>query len=325
MCNYGYTIDFYTETFFKGTGVGFTGGMMEEMTTGNIVTCYNRYLRNTPKDHCPTKNIRWQAGDIRVAGDIMYDMFNKEDKAKFNIKSEKYLKNSYIEFQLYFLLVLLKLHFKFDNNVYKDTIMKILPKTSFKDIHFFKNFLLSLFDGENFDYKNFSNRLFSMMNKNNSAIYKQVKKQTYDNFNDIKKWEDFYAHSLKSYISIDSPSEYKNIILNLDKYLSGEINITRDDIFIMSVIQSDICVPLLDIYVISRMFKQPTGGKRSDLSFGYFGNDHVKNIKDLLLSTGIYEIVISKDSKHDINNVVNRCLDFSDIKLNLADELANHK
>jgi hypothetical protein len=52
----------------------------------------------------------------------------------------------------------------------------------------------------------------------------------------------------------------------------------------------------MDIYVLTRIFKQPVGGKRSALTFGYFGNYHVKNIVYALTHTDLineYEIVFN--------------------------------
>jgi hypothetical protein len=86
-----------------------------------------------------------------------------------------------------------------------------------------------------------------------------------------------------------------------------------------------ITAPLLDIYCISRIFKKPKGGVRSDLSICYFGDLHIKDIKDLLLLTGEYELVISKDSKiKEGDNEYYRCLNFSDVKIDLLKDLKNH-
>jgi len=326
MGNYGYTIDFYTETFFEGTGEGFKGGMMEEMTTGNIVTCYNRHLRNTRLDRCPTKNIRWQAGDVRASGMLIRDIYGGKNIQL--IKSNKYLKNSYIEFQLNFIFILIKSYFIYqnDNKYYRYKLIEILPKTCFKNIDGFKKFLMNLFEGDNFDFKKFASKLFGMMNKDNSAIYKQVKKQTYGNFKDIKQWEDFYVRSLEEYIliSFETTHSLKNIFMNLDKYLDNQIPITPTDVIDIQLISLYITVSLLDIYTIARIFKQPKGGNRSDLSFCYFGDAHIINIKRMLLSIGAYELVISKD-ENSFGNVTNRCLNFTDIKLDLMDELKKYK
>jgi hypothetical protein len=274
-------------------------------------------------DRCPTKNIRWQAGDVRMAGTLVSDIFGGQNK--HFVKSIKYLNNSYIEFQIEILFIMITSYFKDQNNkYYRDMFLKILPKTIFKNMEGFKNFLMSLFNEDKFDFKKFSSRLFGMMSQNNSAIYKQIKKQTYKNFNNIKLWENFYAYSLQDYISFTRVELLKNLLFNLDKYLTDQLLISPTDAIDMKLIASDITVALLDIYTIARIFKQPTGGNRSDLSFCYFGYAHINNIKRLLLSIGAYEVVISKGRKY-INEDSNRCLDFTDTKLNLAEELKNHK
>ena len=112
--------------------------------------------------------------------------------------------------------------------------------------------------------------------------------------------------------------------MNLDKYLNNQLPISSTDVLDIQLISSDLTVALLDIYTIARIFKQPSGGNRSDLSFCYFGDAHIRNIKRMLLSIGAYELVISKD-KNIFGNIANRCLNFTDIKLNLVDELRNYK
>jgi serine/threonine protein kinase len=168
-----YPIDFYTETFFEGTGQGFVGGFMENLTTGFMVNCYNKELRSK----CPAKNIRWQAGDIRVSGKSYFDIFQGKSPSRLDkdlIKSEKYTKNSYIEFQLYFLFLLLR------HGLIKD-FNEFLPKTVFHDVTFFVNFLLSFFDDHRYKLNSdkFSQCFFSLINKDNSAIYKQILKQNF--------------------------------------------------------------------------------------------------------------------------------------------------
>lgn len=75
----------------------------------------------------------------------------------------------------------------------------------------------------------------------------------------------------------------------------------------------------LDMYTITRMLKQPDGGKRSFLSFGYFGDYHVKTIMNLLISTGKYSLVAFGDN--DVTNKTNsRCINF-DVSIKLDEEL----
>ena len=322
-----FSVDFYTETFFEGTGMGFFGGMMKEMTTGNMISCYNRHLRGTYEDLCPTKNIRWQGANIRQAGTTLRDLYGIED-TKF-VKSNKYLKNSYIEYQVTGILRLISLLLGNDEifrNFYLPRIEKDLSESYFKDLPTFQTFLLSIFDGNNFNFKNFSKTLFSMMNKDNSIIYKQVIKQTYGNFMDIKQWEDFYSRSLQYFFylfNMYKAAQFRSIVNNLDKYINGEIKINDSDKKLFSECVTDILTGLLDIYFISRMFKQPTDGKISDLTFAYFGDYHILIIKDLLLSTGAYELVVSKNLSM-INSYPDRCLNFSDVKIDLDRDITNH-
>ena len=319
-------------------GSGFRGGMMNDMTTGDMITCYNRHLRGTPEYDCPTNNIRWQATDIRFAGTYLKDLYLTKD-TKF-VKSEKYIKNSYIEFQLTAILDYIKNILSNPYNLDNAIILKdIIDKSEFRDLETLQYVLLSLFEDDKFDFNKFSNILFQAFNKDNSVIYKQVLKQTYGNFSDIKEWEDFYARSLKfSEFKIQGKETLlKSVINNLRNYLSGQMQIDYESLSLFSTFEYFLTTPLLDIYFIARMFKQPTDGKRSDLTFAFFGNFHIINIKDLLLSTGAYELVFSEDVSHTVDEIhkVNRCIKFGNTKtffdviieginLNIDEELSKH-
>jgi hypothetical protein len=310
-----YTVDFYTETFFGGSGLGFQGGMMKEFTTGKFLNCYNKKLKHL----CFIgNNIRWQAGDIRIGGVDFEDLVNPKSYNRYDIKnivSEKYIKNSYIEYQMSYLLNLLTYGYfnKFNN---------IIKKTYFVDAIYFRNFLMSIFEEEKFNIEKFAKILFSILNKDNSGIYKQVKKQTFRNFNDLKEWEDIYCRSLKNVaynivkIKDDMIKQMKVYVYNIPRFVSKEISIDENFKILMNIFMIIVTSSFLDIYVISRMLKQPEDGKRSEISFCYFGNSHVINIVNLLLSTGAYEVIASKDV-----NGSNRCIDLSDIYVNLDEDL----
>ncbi len=315
-----YAVDFYSETFFGGTMEGFKGGMMKEFTTGALLRCYKK-----DKRLCPWKNIRWQAGDLRFAG---YDI------RKIEYPSQKYMENSYIESQIFYLLLLLQQQ---DFNRFNSFI----AKSYFRDVIYFRNFLMSLFskDKNEFNINKFSKLFFSFMDKDNSAIYKQIKKQTFRNFNEIGEWEDFYVRSLKFYINFmkdymiykreeDNINYMRFYIYHIPEYVSKKTEIPDIKLFkkMIKDYSHIVSSSFLDIYVISRMFKQPENGKRSEISFCYLGDGHVINIRNLLLSTGAYELVVSKDRKmvgieDDDNEKVNRCIDLSDIYINLNEEL----
>jgi hypothetical protein len=315
-------IDFYVETFFVGSP-GFEKGYLGKLTMGPIMTCFNRHLRGTPKDKCPTKNIRWQGGDIRVAG-------YKDPRKKENIYviSEKYMKSLYLEFQINYLFELLR-----PNQPNLKRFNEELKNTYFNNLSNFQSFLLSIYDDkeDKMTPKELTNKLFNMIDKHkeNSGIYKQVKKQTYKDFSNIELWKNFYCTSLNKEIEIfkfynkDIKETISNVV-NLDKFITGELPVTDSLRNTIKFFFFVICTPLVDLYTVARIFKQPTGGKRSDLSILYFGSAHTDNIKRFLESTQAYETVASvKD--HYINKEINRCLDLKTIYANIDKDLKNHK
>ncbi len=101
-----YPVDFYTETFFLGTNKGFKNGFMENLTTKNIMTCYYKNFKGNNK--CPTKKIRWQAGDSRQSA-FKIDLDGNKYKINANLIVRNILsKNRYIN----------KISKKFINNLY---------------------------------------------------------------------------------------------------------------------------------------------------------------------------------------------------------------
>jgi hypothetical protein len=119
-------------------------------------------------------------------------------------------------------------------------------------------------------------------------------------------------------ISIQLSSHKK--ILDLVSEYSSEV--TSDIIEIyqnLFYLIGTLSTAFLDLYAITRIFKQPEGGKRSLLSICYFGNFHIRNIVYLLGQTGLYETSIDLGRKKDDDD--NRCIDLDNVQLNLNDEL----
>jgi len=340
-------VDFYTETFLAGTGIGFTGGTMETLTTGKMLSCYQKRLRDTKfyKDNCPTRNIRWHAGDVRQAfnmGKIFANLNNKFSTSMSNdigvdmsyIKlSEnydidttiitKYMTRNYIESifsasrrflafsnedryticqnqeckSLNVNLGLFCVHCgkKYPDDIFSriDAANNLFSMTPLKSVDGFYTFLNdNLFTPTGIDFTKFSDALFSLMTVENSLIAKQISKQNYPPFRDIKMWSNMFASSLDA-----SPDELPiawDIITplntsNLSKFRRYQISYYALE---------NITLRFLDIYTISRIFKKPDDGIRSSLSFGFFGDLHAINISKQIRSMG-YDIVYSKDRDPD--------------------------
>jgi hypothetical protein len=336
-----YPVDFFTETFFSGTLRGFEGGEMGKLTTGEMVTCYNPRLRNTIHNKCPTKNIRWQAGDVREAGGEFIDGKTSNPDKKYwmpendkNKVSKKYRENKYIEYQLQRLFQILSdildNHDDYDrflSNIYDFELE--LRKSVFKTLDNFKSFMLSIFNDNNtFNFERFAMNFFVMMNENNSVIYKQIKKQTFHDFKKIDTWIDIYTRSminglnkLKLSNNIDTLAirRIKSFIENL-QYLTFRDR--RDLSLLWTLLDIIILSPMVDTYTVSRIFKQPDNANRSSLTFCYYGNSHIKNIVEILLSTGAYELIVKREKRMKKNDS-DRCLTI-EFNLNLTQEIATH-
>ena len=316
-----YPVDFYIETSFSGTGTGFANGEMEIFTTGDMTSCYHHRLRGTKYDKCPTKNIRWQAGDIRLASAQFFNShisklnsFNTRETYKQT--SKYYNTNMYVESQLMYIFSNIHSGYK----IY-------FSNTQFGSFENFKKLIMLLFEQNDTVYsisslRKFASALFSMKN---CAINKQIQKQSLDELKNKEIWIDLYAASLKD--RFDTMSKYR--IMNIKEQIESTTleNIDEESKQTLWYFSIDITASLLDLYVLARMFKQPTDGNISSISFGYFGNAHVKNIVKILSS--LDTILDMKDSKYELvtridadSSKISRCLRMPAI--NLTDEVNKH-
>ena len=153
-------------------------------------------------------------------------------------------------------------------------------------------------------------------------------KQEYLPFKDINYWSKIYAESLRNWsitFGLINPEDFfflltnvEDVVTHIDEYFTEyykELDVWKKVLSILRIVTS---APFLDIYTITRIFKKPDGGNRSSLSFGYFGNIHVKNIVDLLLATN-KQVLVNLIS----NEANNRCLDIT-FSLNLDEEVRKY-
>ena len=341
-----YPIDFYTETAFLGSNIGFKEGFMEQFTSGDFVSCYHKTLRNTSFDKCPTKHIRWHAADSRHMdiqvelnmGVSFPDPITQKLLKKSKLKiSKKYMNTSYIEPQISYIIQLLSPIIKstldndtFMKSYYISKLSKYIRQTIFTTIDKFIHFLQTAVDNSRFDINKLTNGIFSMMNVNNSIIYKQIAKQTFEPFKQISYWENLFNTTLEqndtlkqkiSTIKMPSFIVMLQLILGTHNFTESKLNIEilNHLSVLFEVLNSYRHLFFLDLYMITRMLKQPDGGRRSYLSFGYFGNYHVRNIKKLLVATGFYVVDKMRDGPHVIGNP-SRCIDI-DFSIDLNEEL----
>jgi hypothetical protein len=338
-------VDFYTETTLTGLS-GFKGGIMEHFTSGEMVSCYRRFLRGTEKDKCPTKNIRWQAAETRYSQIDSIDMSHYYTGGDSFIKDlvdgniTKMEKTLWIENQL---SIIISSFYELPKEENKEKYVQdyLLNKIKnffdyggvFKTIEGFQELLLTLcendskHDDNTLNLDKFAKAFFHLLTKENSLIYKQIAKQSYPPFCEIEQWIDFYKRSLEFSLKDESGAlkslekrELRETIKKLPSILSESTIMTKKDNNNLFNLK-DVAPPLLDIYTIARMWKKPDGGNRSSLSFGYFGDYHVQNIVELLISTNVYELVRAKylDDKK-----LSRCQVFDDFTLNLSKELREH-
>ena len=334
-------VDFYTETPLSGTGSGFDGGMLKDLTTGEMISCYHHDVRGTRYDKCPTKKIRWQAGETRHVWtnelSVSYDEddfmqeFYKNPSNIAKMENKTWIEQEFTTVLRLFQSVTVSP--KEFRNLYIIKIKLILSKSAFKGIEGIQKLLMTLCDDSNgsddLNVDKFSKAFFGLFTKDNSLIYKQIAKQSFEPLRDFNRWIDFYKRLLHREIETHlyyipyKKQGLREMIKKLPSILSNvsSFDFSRFDPYDYLGGFDIINSPLLDIYTMARIWKQPTGGIRSSLSFGYFGDAHVQNILHLLLSTNLYELVYDKPIGNRDN--ISRCQTF-DFTLNLSEEIRAH-
>ena len=234
----------------------------------------------------------------------------------------------------------LYLEYLYDNDkvtsdfVLKERIIYYCNNSLFRNVSNFIELLKSLFnkDTKELDTHQFSTKLFEMMHPYNSLIIKQLEKQSFNKLKDINIWIKIYSDLLSEYIKLDEKN-IRFIISNLHLFCNDRIefelrrnillsNFDDKEKFddINNFIRVYVTLPMLDIYTILRMFKQPTDGIKASISFVYIGNIHVKNIVNILMKElSLYNIYY----KNINNKAVFRCLHLY-YSINIHDDLNKH-
>jgi hypothetical protein len=281
-------VDFYIEDFFEYNVNAFKGGIMENMISGKMAECYNKVLQNEMLyDECPTRNIRWHYGDVRSAtGSVEYII---NSTGLINIYNDSILINDVL------------------SSGYLPTIKNLL------------NVLLlskpQINGQHDFNFKDFATGLFNLFDeqKEKSLIYKQFIKQSYQPFRNWNYWTDMYYQSLMNCI---------NLFDDLPIFTMDDINsIGTKNNSHMARLFFNISLSFVDIYIIMRMMKKPSGidSVQPSMCFGYFGDLHTINTTKLLVHSDLYDIVYVKNqSKTD-----NRCIKI-DQNINIDEDIRKH-
>ena len=87
--------------------------------------------------------------------------------------------------------------FTVDNDLFRkiyyvSRLSKYIRLTVFNTIENFIEFLQTTVDNGRFDITKLTKNIFSMMNINNSIIYKQIAKQTFEPFKQTSYWENLF-------------------------------------------------------------------------------------------------------------------------------------
>lgn len=127
-------------------------------------------------------------------------------------------------------------------------------------------------------------------------------------FTHTEYWANHYATSIQNDIKDMSIDDRKRAIKHFASFTLNTVSIVRD----LKSIFTAISVPLVDIYTLTRLFKQPSesAGIRASLCLGYFGDLHTQNCICILIESGFY------DNIYKIQRVQNKTPNTSTMTLN---------
>jgi len=327
LANDNHPIDFFTELFFRPIESDRSLGVSEYFNTPEFRSCYDRTKKGTSDDSCPTKNIRWQFGDVRQS--IFYPKYQTTLEASF-VAIDDFFQGK-IEYISYITDESLELLLELNSIVQSGSDEKKDDSDS---------------DGV-IDTDRFAKRFFQLADNytNPSLVVKQMHKQSYMNLRDknymsrvLRKGLDYIIDD-KQLEPLFASGQFNEMIRMLrgwmEDYRLGN-DISR--YFIEYSNQFDTCARImgnintiwLDMYFILRSLKAPEGNSptnrnNSSLTVAFFGHDHIRTISYLLSHVmGLYDLIIERprDQCTRIRKKINLDKDL-EFHNNKRDELPN--
>jgi hypothetical protein len=327
--------DFTKSEKFNGVEYTYTNESMIPKIREKIQTCYFKEFRNTQtyKKECPTKHIRWHYSDGRFIHKsyesvivIFLRIFGAEGNKTFKEIIEKLYNTSngyaYTKEDVVFYLK--------------------LTATIFENPF---NFVNIVFDLNNPYFVNFSS-IYKQIRKmqapyNNFGVWKdwfqtyyedrlfnleKTFNYTYEYYGDkkinsskINKEELRRLHFLKVSNFIKKriiPLVEQNQIDEADSFITTELQlINKLNVRMLVLFRLYLPEFFLDMYFITRIFKQPENATSSFLTLGYFGIDHCENISYFLTNIcKLFQIVFEEQNEIDLK--INQCLDLQHLTFN---------
>ncbi len=257
------------------------------MLKEGLFCCYNRVFRekftNEYLEICPTKNIKWHLVDPRD-----YDY-----KHKYNHSS---IISLFVDIIIALTTDVNKIRLKELIEKYKTVINNEIVLNSMEHI----------LDEDYYKY----------IDQDTSLTFKQIRKMPIENQKQWEIWiEEYYKYYYNEYIRKYNTKSLKTALrrfINRIKKFNETDNIkyiTNYNVNIGQFEQFGICLLYinsidLDTYFLARSFKIPKNSINPEISIGYFGAKHTKNINYFLTKImGNYNNIYTK-----VNDDNDRCL-----------------
>ncbi len=287
--------------------------------------CYVKEERSSSryKKECPTKFMKWNYIDTRN----IYGGNNKDKFLKMGINLVE---------------CVIRDHFKKDSKGTDEELYQLATHLSNQHLKGLQYLHLHLTNSPEFVKK-------YIVPDSKFLLSKQIEKQLIDGLKDFSNWQElliekqnqYFEEYLKDY-DINIFIYYMKLYLELIALLFNERESKNKDFFIkkkeqiykLFIVTDDfnhyasktklenlflfVYGPVyMDIYTISRIFKEPTGDYQSFLSIVYAGYNHTENIAQMLTKRFGYTVSDKIDESFIKNDVNNRCLDVSNFDFDL--------
>jgi hypothetical protein len=189
---------------------------------------------------------------------------------------------------------------------------------------------------------------FIINNQRNSLLFKQIiNSKLKDNFKIVLQNLLFFNLDNAEFIDIFKPpliySKYKHRLFFFQKlkdlleyyYNNPTSNIEGLDDFLTkykleislfnNLLSLNLKTKLLDLYFITRMFKNPKGNRNSTLSIAFFGDYHIRNSVEILKRYFNYKLIFSKNLSSSFFNIQpSRCIEIDKL-IDLPLDIEEHR
>lgn len=294
-----------------------------KMVRENLYICYIKELRDSEvwKKYCPTKLMRYHYVDVRIADDSKYNLENRIHLIEQNLKIDEEIQPLSLSNLYHYKNLNIK-----DIEILITRLKKIYGDQYFNILQFKYLLVSSALTQSVVDFEKAIEYFFKFATPENSLIMKQYSKLP-EKLKDETMWKNIFVSYFKYIFSKDNfyalrllnhtRKKFYEILLKDDINEIVKFHLSDERKILQYTANSTESSIYLDLYYLLRTLKIENNTR---LSLGYFGCEHVQNLKYLLTTVLNFYDVIGEVEIHTTDeydkDAFNRCLKMPNINLN---------